>query len=153
MTVISQDGLTAIDSKEIQYYFIVVGNAQNTLMAMPHNRTPEIRWNVLKIFSDKNLNVVKRVMRFLIHYANTCQDKISLEVDLTRINFYEYPKTMKCSYCNTFVKSGNFCANCGKKLKRFCDCWVVGATHSCGQTECPGLKERNRVSEKIKNLA
>ena len=92
MTVISQDGLKAIDAKEIQYYFIAKGNAQNTLMVMPKNRTPEISWNVLKIFSDKNLNVVKRVMRFLIHYANTCQDKISLEVDLARINFYEYLK-------------------------------------------------------------
>ena len=86
MTVISQDGLKAIEVKEIQYYFIVEGNEQNTLMAMPYNRTPEIKWNVLKIFSDKNLNVVKRVMRFLIHYANTCQDKISLEIDLANIS-------------------------------------------------------------------
>ena len=153
MTVISQDGLKAIDVKEIQYYFIVKGNAQNTLMVMPKNRTPEISWNVLKIFSDRNLDAVKHIMRFLIRYANICQDKISLEVDLAQINFDGYPKTIKCSYCNTFVKSSNFCENCGKKLKRFCDCWVIGAIHSCGQAECPGLKESNRVAEKIKNLA
>lgn len=35
----------------------------------------------------------------------------------------------------------NFCANCGKKLKDTCKCWVLKKdNYSCKERSCPGYK-------------
>lgn len=47
---------------------------------------------------------------------------------------------MICSYCGKENKeTDNFCAFCGKKLKKKCKCWVNKKdNYNCGKDSCPG---------------
>ena len=45
----------------------------------------------------------------------------------------------KCPHCGNVVRAGNFCQQCGGKLRKVCSpCWVLHKEHDCGQETCPG---------------
>lgn len=48
-------------------------------------------------------------------------------------------ETTVCPFCRHTVVKGNFCAYCGKKLVKRCDCWVKKQKYNCGFSQCPGL--------------
>lgn len=56
---------------------------------------------------------------------------------------------MICPSCKQENKEeSNFCANCGKKLKDTCKCWVTKKdSYSCGEKSCPGYKLLTRLRE------
>lgn len=82
MIFISQDGLKAIDSREIQYYFITGQANCYQILVMPKNRDSGDKWNVLSLFRHKNLKVVKQVMRFISNYAINAKANAIVDVDI-----------------------------------------------------------------------
>lgn len=47
---------------------------------------------------------------------------------------------IKCPHCGEEIWSGNFCATCGGKLVKVCDCAFLGKPFDCGYDKCPGFK-------------
>lgn len=59
----------------------------------------------------------------------------------------------ECVACGTpeVDDEANFCASCGAKLGRICNCWVLNKPYDCGQAQCPGHEGFIRhMTEKIK---
>lgn len=49
---------------------------------------------------------------------------------------------LKCPNCKAEAEAtDNFCAHCGTRLKKTCNCWVKKKdSYDCGESSCPGLK-------------
>lgn len=46
---------------------------------------------------------------------------------------------MKCKKCGGSVSGeDNFCAACGEKLRKMCNCWIKKDNYDCGESSCPG---------------
>jgi len=46
---------------------------------------------------------------------------------------------MKCKKCEGVVsEEDNFCAACGTKLRKMCNCWIKKDNYDCGESSCPG---------------
>lgn len=69
LMLISQDGLKAIDTNKIDFYYIIASNndySKNRLMAKaPKFPAEEGYYDFLILFEHEDIDVVKRVMRFL----------------------------------------------------------------------------------------
>ena len=52
------------------------------------------------------------------------------------------PDFTRCKYCKAVIlKDSNFCVNCRKKLKVFCNCRVYDRKFNCGHgDDCPGIR-------------
>lgn len=49
-------------------------------------------------------------------------------------------ETLICQYCSKKVIKGNFCNQCGKKIAKMCDCWVIEKPYDCKKEYCEGFK-------------
>lgn len=58
-------------------------------------------------------------------------------------------RLVKCSECGRLVKAGNFCCQCGHKIRLYCNCWILKRKYDCGRIECPGI---HIYTEIIKSL-
>ena len=69
MMLVSQDGQKAIDSADVLAYYVYPFRAdaeEYQLLAEPRRNYADDFFGTLILFRDKNLEVVKRVMRFLV---------------------------------------------------------------------------------------
>lgn len=60
----------------------------------------------------------------------------------------------KCPHCGKTVRAGNFCCQCGGRLRRVCSpCLYLNKdSYECGYEKCPGwkifiLRARERASQ------
>lgn len=60
-------------------------------------------------------------------------------------------KKVFCPHCKQKVDKGNFCGNCGQKLVRVCDCWILEKPFNCGFQKCPNIWETEVAILKIFN--
>ena len=48
---------------------------------------------------------------------------------------------MKCRKCRAKNQIGNFCTECGTKLKEVCGCcWIKKEPYNCGEEKCPSYR-------------
>lgn len=48
---------------------------------------------------------------------------------------------MKCRKCRAKNQNGNFCTECGTKLKEVCGCcWIKKEPYNCGEEKCPSYR-------------
>ena len=48
---------------------------------------------------------------------------------------------MECIKCRAKNQNGNFCTECGTKLKEVCGCcWIKKEPYNCGEEKCPSYR-------------
>lgn len=47
---------------------------------------------------------------------------------------------MECRKCRAKNQNGNFCTECGTKLKEVCCCWIKKEPYNCGEEKCPSYR-------------
>lgn len=53
---------------------------------------------------------------------------------------------MECKKCKSENQDGNFCTNCGTKLKKECSyCWIKKEPYNCGERKCPSYRLYKKI--------
>jgi hypothetical protein len=53
---------------------------------------------------------------------------------------------MECKKCKSENQNGNFCTNCGTKLKKECSyCWIKKEPYNCGERRCPSYRLYKKI--------
>lgn len=53
-----------------------------------------------------------------------------------------------CPQCRKKVTDNNFCVECGAKLHKQCNCFVLHKPYDCGHSSCPGYSLLIEMAEK-----
>ena len=58
---------------------------------------------------------------------------------------------IKCPTCHKEVRDGNFCEQCGAKLKEICNCWGLKKQYNCHSRKCLGYSLLKKILKSISN--
>ena len=94
MLLISQDGLKAIPVDKIEFYYIAPTKNQrgNYLLQVKSPKMPALEgyYDFLNMFEHEDVEVVKKVMRFLVYLQNSTKESLVVDVNLPQLNRFGF---------------------------------------------------------------